>query len=147
MGVLEQALANLAAVNVAGVTSYALGATPERLTRAQLPALLILPDAAHEVAEGAQPNAFSAGDARLAVQVVHVLLSAPVAVGMGRRDAWPALIPLVDAYVEALAADATLDGVLPVPLRFTVRMGVVRYGGVDYWGATFRHLWTLHVGG
>ena len=144
MGVLEQALANLAAVNVAGATSYALGATPERLTRAQLPALLILPDAARE-AEGAQPNAFSAGDARLRVQVAHVLLSAPVAAGMGRRDAWPALIPLVDAYVEALAADATLGGALPVPLRFTVRMGVVRYGGVDYWGATFRHLWTLHV--
>lgn len=147
MGVLEQALAKLAAVNVAGVTSYALGETPERLTRAQLPALVILPDAARESgAQGAQPNAFSAGDARLQVQVVHTLLSAPVAQGLGRRSAWAALIPLVDGYVEALAADALLGGALPVPLRFTVRMGVVRYGGVDYWGAVFRHVWTLHVG-
>ncbi len=146
MGVLEQALANLAAVNVAGVTSYALSETPQRLTRAQLPALLILPDAAREEADGAQPNAFSAGDARLQVQIVHTLLSAPVAQGLGRRSAWAALIPLVDAYVEALAADALLDGALPVPLRFSVRMGMVRYGGVDYWGAVFRHVWTLHVG-
>ncbi len=145
MGVLEQALANLAAVNVAGVASYALGETPQRLTRAQLPALLIVPDAAHE-AQGAQPNAFSAGDARLQVQIVHTLLSTPLAGGMGRRDAWPQLVALVDAYVEALAADALLGGALPVPLRFSVRMGVVRYGGVDYWGAVFRHMWTLHVG-
>ncbi len=145
MGVLEQALAKLAAVQVAGVTSYALGETPTRLARAQLPALLILPDAARE-AQGALPNAFSAGDARLQVQIVHVLLSAPMAQGLGRGGAWAALVPLVDAYVEALAADALLGGALPVPLRFGVRMGAVRYGGVDYWGAVFRHVWTLHVG-
>jgi hypothetical protein len=145
MGALATALANLAAVAVSGVTSYALDETPDGLTRAQLPALIILPELGGNW-PGLEPNTFSAGDGRLAVQVAHVLLLAPVTEGLGLRSALPALADAIDAYAEAMAADPTLDGALPVALRFQVQAGVVRFGGVDYHGATFLHTWTLWVG-
>jgi hypothetical protein len=145
MGVLATALANLAAVAVSGVNSYALDETPDGLTRAQLPALVILPELGGDW-PGLEPNTFSAGDGRLTVQVAHVLLLAPVTEGLGLRGALPALADAIDAYAAALAADPTLDGALPAALRFRVRAGVVRFGGVDYHGATFLHTWTLWVG-
>ncbi len=144
MGVLSAALDNLAAVTVAGMTSFAPGDTPDTLGRAQLPALVIVPELGGD-APGLEPNSFSAGDGLLVVQVAHVLLLAPVAGGTGMRGVLPALAAAIDAYAEALAADPTLGGALPVPLQFRVRAGVVRYGGVDYHGATFTHTWRLHV--
>jgi hypothetical protein len=144
MGVLASALDNLAAVAVSGVTSYAPDETPDALARSQLPALVILPELAPE-APGLEPNSFSAGDGRLTVEIAHVLLLAPVTAGLGLRGSLPALAAAIDAYAEALAADPTLNGALPVALRFRVRAGVVRYAGLDYHGAVFTHTWTLHV--
>jgi hypothetical protein len=145
MGVLATALNNLAAVTVSGVTSYAPGATPDGLTRAQLPALVILPELGGG-SPGLEPNHFSAGDGRLTVRIAHALLVEPVAGGLGMRGALPALADAVDAYAEAMAADPTLSGALPLALRFEARLGVVRYAGVDYHGALFTHTWTLFVG-
>ncbi len=145
MGVLATALANLAAVTVPGVTSYAIGDTPDDLARVQLPALVIMPDAGGD-SPGMQPAGFSAGIAQLTVRVAHVLLCGPVAVGLGRRGALPELVGLVDAYTAALAADPFLGGALAVALRFELRLGVVRYGGTEYYGATFLHAWVLQVG-
>lgn len=145
MGALAAALANLAAVPIVGVTSYAVGETPDDLTRAQLPALVIVPEAGGESA-GMQVTGFSTGDARLAVRIAHVLLYGPVTVGIGRRGSLPGLVSLVDEYAAALAADPLLDGALAQALQFEVRMGVVRYGGTEYFGATFLHAWALQVG-
>jgi len=144
MGVFANALDKLAAVSVSGVTSYALASTPDALGRAQLPALVIVPELSGE-APGLAPHSFNAGDGQLTAQVAHVLLLTPVAGGLGARSAFPALADAIDAYVEALSADATLDGALPVPLRFHLRAGVVRYGGIDYHGAVFTHTWTLFL--
>jgi hypothetical protein len=144
MGVLTTALENLAAVTVEGVTSYALAETPEALTGAQLPALVIVPELGGAW-PGLEPNGFNAGAGRLTVEVAHVLLIAPVAQGAGMRGTLPALADAIDAYVTALAGDPMLNEALPRPLRFTVRAGVVRYGDVAYHGATFVHTWMLHV--
>lgn len=144
MGVLATALANLAAVEVQGVTSYALGQAPERLGRAHLPALILVPEAGGD-GDGLAQAGFSAGEARLSVRIAHVLLAAPLSSGAGRASL-PELIALIDAYAEALAADPRLGGALPLPLRFGVRIGPVRWGGIDYHGVTFRHEWTLHLG-
>jgi hypothetical protein len=144
MGVLATALDKLAAVSISGVTSYALDETPGALSGAQLPALVILPELGGE-GPGLEPNAFSAGDGRLTVHIAHVLLLEPVAGGLGMAGALPALADAIDTYIDALAADPTLDGSLPVALTCRVAAGVVRYAGVDYHGATFRHTWTLHV--
>ena len=77
MGVLRTALDNLAAVSVTGMTSYALEDTPDALTRAQLPALVILPELGGE-SPGLEANTFSAGDGQLTIEVAHVLLLEPV---------------------------------------------------------------------
>ncbi len=144
MGVLRTALDNLAAVSVTGVTSYALDETPDGLTRAQLPALVILPELGAE-SLGLEPSSFSAGDGQLTVEVAHVLLLEPVASGLGYRGALPALADAIDLYTVALANDLTLDGALPAGLRFRVRAGVVRYAGMDYHGVVFMHTWRLHL--
>jgi hypothetical protein len=144
MGVLATALDNLAAVSVAGVTSYALEETPDVLTRAQLPALVILPELGGE-SPGLEPSSFSAGDGRLAIQVAHVLLLEPVSAGLGMRGALPELADAIDTYAAALAGDPTLGGALPTALRCRVRAGVVTYAGTDYHGAIFTHTWQLHV--
>jgi hypothetical protein len=144
MGVLATALDNLAAVVVSGVTSYAPDETPDALARSQLPALVILPELGGE-SPGLEPNSFSAGDGLLTVEIAHVLMLAPVPAGLGLRSALPALADAIDASAEAMASDPTLGGALRVALRFRVRAGVVRYGGVDYHGAVFTHVWTLHV--
>ncbi|NLX08336.1 MAG: hypothetical protein GXY36_01625 [Chloroflexi bacterium] len=144
MGVLTTALANLAAVPVSGVTSYAPGAAPETLSSAQLPALIILPELGGP-APGLEPNGFSAGEGVVNVRVAHVLFVGPVAGGLGLRGAIPALAAAADAYLGALAADPTLGGALPIALRCTVQAGVRAYGGVDYHAMTFVHTWTLHL--
>lgn len=144
MGVLADALAYLATVDVTGVTSYALGDTPNALARAQLPALVIQPEWSGE-SPGIEPSIFKAGRGSLTVQVAHVLLVAPVAGGLGQRGVLPTLIDLIDAYAAAMTADPTLGGTLPTALRFSVRAGVVPYAGVDYHGATFLHTWTLYL--
>jgi hypothetical protein len=144
MGVLAAALTNLAAVNVSGVTSYALGETPDALNRAQLPALVILPELGGD-SPGLEPSLFSAGDGRLTIRITHVLLIAPVVGGLGQRGILPTLAALIDTYAAAMAGDPTLNGALPMALRFQVRAGVVRYAGIDYHGAAFTHTWTLHL--
>jgi hypothetical protein len=144
MGVLATAFDNLAAVGVSGVTSYTLDDMPDALIGAQLPALVIVPELGGS-APGLEANAFSAGDGSLTVEVAHVLLYAPVMSGPGARGVFPALADAIDTYLGAMAADPTLDGALPVALRIRVRVGVVRYAGLDYHGVTFTHTWTLHI--
>jgi hypothetical protein len=145
MGQFATALANLAAVAVSGVTSYAVEATPDALTGAQLPALIILPEVGGE-SPGFAPSTLAAGIGTLSVRVTHLLLIAPVAVGLGLRGALPAVIDAVDAYTEALADDPTLGGALAMALHVSVQVGVMRYAGVDYHGAAFTHTWALRVG-
>jgi hypothetical protein len=144
MGTFAQALSNLAALAVPGVTSYALADAPARLSGAQLPALLILPELSGE-APGLEPNRFSPGNGRITVQIVHALLLAPVSAGLGARGSYPALAALVDAYLTTLAADPTLGGALAVPLRAHLRWGVLRYGDLDCFGASFAHSWILQI--
>ena len=143
---LTEAIDNLASVSVSGVTSYALDETPDSLTAAQLPALVILPELSGEM-PGLQPSGFSAGVGQITAQIAHVLLVAAVTQGMGSKTLLPDLVDRIDAYLEALAGDPTLGGALAVALHCTIRAGVVRYGGVDYHGAVFTHTWVMNLGG
>lgn len=142
--VLRTALDNLAAVSVTGITSYALDDMPDALTRAQLPALVILPELGGE-SPGLEASTFSAGDGQLTIDVAHVLLLEPVAGGLGFKGALPTLADAIDTYLAAMANDPTLNGALPVALRCRVKAGVVRYASVDYHGAVFTHTWRLHL--
>ena len=93
---LMTALDNIAAVVVSGITSYALDETPDSLTTAQLPALVILPELSGEM-PGLLPSGFSAGMGQVTAQIAHVLLVAPVAHGIGSKTLLP---DLMDHHVD-----------------------------------------------
>lgn len=142
MGPFLTALTNLAATPINGAMSYPLDGTPDALTLAQLPALVIVPELGG-VSPGLEPSIFAAGEGVLVARVAHLLLVAPVAGGLGARGAFPALAAAIDDYLAAMAGDPLLGGALRAALQVEVRAGVVRYAGVDYHGATFTHTWRL----
>lgn len=141
---LALALERLGALVVEGVTSYAPGETPDALSSAQLPALVIAPEWGGGW-PGLEPSALATGFGRLEARIAQALLFAPVAAGGGTRGMLPALAATIDAYMDALAADPTLGGALIQPVRVQVRIGVLPYGGIDYHAATFAHEWVLRV--
>lgn len=151
----QEALTHLASWQVAGVAQhYGVDTLPERLTRAQLPALLVLPleleaerRLFQERGEGFVASAFSGGMKRATLTPTHLLLLAPQASGVGLRAHLPTLVTVIDAYLAKLAADAMLGGTLALPAQVRVETGVYTLDGAAYVGCAFRHTWTLRVGG
>lgn len=161
MPAYRAALDALAQLTVAGVRhNYALSALPETLTRAQLPALLVLPG---DHPAGAIPLfgdrggafqtvAFSGAGKSARCTATHLLLVAPSMPG-GLRQRLPLLIDLVDAYLLALAADPLLGGALAEPARVSIEPGSYPhpYASRDpshirpprFHGCAFRHTWKL----
>lgn len=141
------ALAQLAALEVPNVRSYALGAAPLTLTRAHLPALLIVLDAPKSglfnPRNSLTPADFSGATHTLEVSVSHWLLTHATHSAM--RLAPLALPTLIDAYFNALLTDARLGGALALPTRVSVEPSTLSHGGVQYAGCAFRHHWTLEV--
>lgn len=148
----RSALSRLAGLEVSGVArNYDLDAVPETLSRAQLPALLVLPGETQgqrlfaERGEGFHTVAFSGGAKTAAYRVTHLLLVAPVSAGRGQQSHLPRLAQLIDAYFAALSDAVTLDGTLLEPAQVGVEPGVFVHGGVHYHGCAFRHRWLVAV--
>jgi hypothetical protein len=144
------ALERLAALHVPGVAQhYGVEAVPDALTRAHLPALLVLPveipddTLFKERGGGLEPLAFAEGTRTLVCTVNHLLLVAPVGAGAGLRTHLPLLVDLMDAYFDALGADVTLGGALLEPAQVRTQAGVFPRGGAVYHGCAFRHRWVL----
>ena len=115
----HSALTALAALNVAGVAhNYGISATPAQLTRAQLPALLVMPiepqraGLFREHGSAFEVTAFAGGARTIRASVTHLLVTAPVESGAGLRQHLTPLVQAMDAYVVALGADLTLGGSL-----------------------------------
>ncbi len=149
---LRTALTELAALSVTGVTAnYDVGDMPDTLSRAQLPALLVLPvdmtddDLVQPHGSGFTALAFSAGAHTVTYTINHLLLVAPVAAGAGMRTHLPLLIDLIDDYIMALSADVTLDDNLLEPAQVRVEPGTFTWGTVAYHGCAFHHTWVLAV--
>jgi hypothetical protein len=148
---IRDALDQLAALPVPGVTNKGIASVPETLARAHLPALLVIPGTPQDnslfkdYGEGFRAIAFSDGARALSVTVTHLLLVAPVGANTGARANVPALIDHVDGYIGALSADVTLGGALAAPAGVTVNVGTFDYGGVTYHGCAFQHTWTLEI--
>ena len=148
---LQSALDGLGALAVPGVTNYPMEAVPEALTRAQLPALLVLPGSTQnnrlfqQRGEGFQTVAFADGARTVTAAVTHLLLAVPVAANLGLRATMPTLTAHIDAYLVALAGDVTLGGALLRPAEVSIDVGSYTHGGTDYHACAFRHLWTLAV--
>lgn len=150
MAALTNALTALQGLSVAGIAHhYGPGALPAALTRAHLPALMIVPGEGGGQAlfgpraEGFSAVAFPGGARTWALTVRHMLVCAPADDGLGARTHWPGVIALLDAYFTALAAVPTLGGALREPARVTAEIGEVRIGAGRFAGATLRHHWLL----
>lgn len=156
MALFSEALSRLAGLAVSGVANnYDVGHVPEELSRAQLPALLVLPvDTVMsgearlfaERGEGFTAVAFSEGPRTVRYTTTHLLLAVPVGAGSGLRTALPVLVDLVDAYVAALADDVTLGDALLRPAQVGVEPGVFQYGSGEFYGCAFRHTWLMTAG-
>lgn len=149
----RSALDALAALSVPGVAAnYGIDSLPESLTRAHLPALLVLPletattRLAFDPAGGAfEALAFAQSAREITYHVTHLLLSAPAAAGSGLRTHLPGLIDHIDTYFTVLAADVTLGGRLAAPARVRVEPGLFSYDGVRFVGCALRHEWHINV--
>lgn len=152
MTTFRTALTRLSELSVSGViNNYDINAIPEALTRTQLPALLVMPVDTQddrlfkERGEGFQTVAFGDGARTVTYSVTHLLLVAPLTTGAGIRSHLPTLITAIDTYLDAIAADVTLNGALLEPARIRVETGLFKHGGVEYYGCAFRHLWLMAV--
>lgn len=148
----RNALDALANLIVSGVTNhYNITDIPDTVSRAQLPALLVLPldtereSLFREKGEGFETVAFSNGTRTVSYAVTHLLLIAPEASGIGLKQHLPDLISAIDAYFAALSANLTLNDTLLIPPQVRVETGIYDYGGVRYIGCAFRHLWSIGV--
>ncbi len=148
----RSALTHLAALSVSGVThNYDVDSVPDDLSRAQLPALLVLPlevetDRLYkDRGQGFQTIAFSSGPRTVTCVVNHLLLLAPTEARRGLRSHLPDLIDRIDAYFAALSADVTLGGTLLEPARVQVEPRMFQYGHASYVACAFRHTWVIQV--
>lgn len=152
MALFRTALTELAGLNVTGVAhNYDVDTVPDDLSRAQLPALLVLPVDVEEDAlfrqsgGGFEAVAFADGARTVVYTATHLLLVAPVSAGAGLRSHLPLLIDLIDDYFAALGDDVTLGGTLLEPVRVRVEPGVFTHGERPYHGCAFRHTWVMAV--
>ena len=151
----RSALTALSSLSVSGVgANYDVDAVPEAINRGQLPVLLVLPIETEATREGGlfrerggrfETVAFADGVKTVTATVTHLLLVAPVVSGSGLKTHLPDLIDLIDNYFSALAAAVTLGGQLLEPAQVRVEPGLFAYGGVEYVGCAFRHVWILSV--
>lgn len=152
MATFRSALTALAGLTVSGVLhNYDVNAVPDQISRAQLPALLVLPGDVserrpfRERGEGFHALAFSGSARTITYAVTHLLLVAPVTDGAGARSHYPRLIDLIDAYFAALGANVTLGGTLLEPPKVTVEPGIFTHGDTAFHGCALRHLWLIEL--
>jgi hypothetical protein len=148
-GPLHTALDALAALTVPGIrTNFGLNAIPEKITRAQLPALILVPmlDATRRRKYGEFGMAAPSGAQALAHYLItHLLLVKPVGTGLGARSALPGLVDLVDDYGATLRANAHLSGALFYPVSYSVVIAPIHFAGVEYHAAQFWHTLTVQA--
>jgi len=151
MAAFRAALSNLSALSVAGVrNNYDLDELPDALTAPQLPALLVMPikldaDRLFKEPVGLQTVAFSGSAKTVQYTVTHLLLVAPTDAGLGIRSHLPHLVGLIDHYIAAIGADATLGQALLAPARVGVEAGVFPLDRRDFYGCAFHHTWLMEI--
>lgn len=148
-GPLHTALDALAALSVPGIrTNFALDAIPEKITRAQLPALILVPmlDATRRRKYGEFGIASPSGSQGLASYLItHLLLYKAVGSGLGARSSLPGLVDLVDDYAATLRADSHLGDTLFYPVSYSVFIAPINFAGVEYHAAQFWHTLTIQA--
>jgi hypothetical protein len=150
------ALTALSQLTVSGIRAhYPASGTPNLLTAAHCPALLVLLHdpfqrglfAPRERAHAFDSLAFTNGQRTASLTAVHLLLIAPALGGLGMRDAHSKLILLIDAYFAALAQTPTLNGALLEPAQVSAESGTFMVGDLSFYGAALRHRWLIDYTG
>lgn len=144
---LTTALNALASLTIPGVRhNYGIATLPERIGRAALPALLVIPtfdDGSRRDYGEFRMGAPAGSQALIRYAVTHLLLHAPIGAGTGANDELPTLITLLDNYAAVLKTDPRLGGTLYYPASYTISIAPVDYGGSRYFGARLWHTWTI----
>lgn len=154
MGQFREALTALADLTIAGIAhNFDVDSAPEVLFRPQLPALIVIPGDLPERrllgdrADGFSAIAFAGAARTVEFRVTHLLLVSPTEDGFGSRSHLPAVVDLIDAYLDAISADLRLSDHLLEPMRISIEPGEFGRGGVRFYGAAFRHRWLIELAG
>lgn len=145
----QQALNALAALPISGVNAYGVGALPQTLQRANLPALMVLPLALPDLPllpnDGLAAPTFEYGSAHVTLSVTHLLLLTTAEAARPLSATLPPLVAYVDAVLAAYAINPLLNDTLAEPLRACAEVGVYHWGADSFYGCAFRHHWLLRM--
>lgn len=127
------------------IHSYDLDTIPEKLTRATIPALIMVPEVGSE--QGYRPLSFMGNSPEVVMSVSHLLLY-DFAENRDTRRVLPNLLSQVDNYVTAAKTQKFLDTQASpanqVAVNFTIDIGITNYAGIDFHSATFKHTYTIY---
>jgi len=148
-GKFRTALTALATLSVPGVVhNFDVDSTPERLTRASLPALIVLPflDALEHRRFSEFNMATPTGSIGLAhYYCTHMLLYAPLGGKKAARSLLPGLTDLLDNYATVMRLNSKLGGALFMPIDYLVIPAPITWASGLYFGARMICHITLEV--
>lgn len=133
---------------VNGITdSFDVSAIPEKISRTQLPCLIVVPEVTDE-----QPFKLMSmmGNSPCDyVELLHVMILAEAAVGETWRDV-PGVQALLDSYNAQAKVQKFLDTQSGPPynqvvINYVTQIGVTNYAGVDYHSLVFRHKYNVYL--
>lgn len=121
-------------------------ALPDKLSRAQLPCLLIYPEVGLD--QGMELLTFMGGVPRLRFAVTQLYIgveSSP----LGVANALPGQIAFLDAYNAYVKANPLLpidtSPIYQAVLKYTVDIGLTEYAEVQYHSIAFKHIFELYL--
>src|SRR5216684_400356 len=133
---------------VSGVTnSYDLQQIPDKVTRVQLPCLLIVPEVGIE--QGFRTLSFSGNAPEQTFEITQLLLYAEADVLEVKR-ALPGLLTLLDNYNAAAKANPQIDTQAGPPynrtiMEYGVEIGITEWGDVKYHSIAFKHKLVIYL--
>ena len=135
-----------ALTGIGTVQSFDLDAIPDKITRAQLPCLILLPEVGGE--RGYRPLTFMGNAGQMVFDATHILFFEETA-NLSARKVLPGLLSQLDNYITAAQAQKFLDTQASPPnqvvITFTVNVNTGSYGGIEYHTLEFKHHYEIHL--
>jgi len=143
--------ANITAISswtISGITLIDINAVPKVIPRANLPLMFIrFPDDDRtSFASPAEPTGFADDKLTSVLELEHVCLVQNIGSGAGAKQAYPATLDLLDAYLAKVASDPTLSGGLREAMKVKTKIGTIRWGQGVFFGFIAKLKWVRTVG-